>query len=29
LGNLKDWLKRRELVGETEYVYITAEKFIW
>lgn len=27
LGNLDDWLKRRELVGETEYVYITAEKF--
>jgi hypothetical protein len=27
LGNLNDWLKRRELVGETEYVYITAEKF--
>jgi hypothetical protein len=27
-GNLKDWLKRRELVGETEYVYITAEKFV-
>lgn len=28
LGNLNDWLKRRELVGETEYVYITAEKYI-
>lgn len=27
LGNLNDWLKRRELVGETEYVYITAQKF--
>lgn len=27
LGNLKDWLKRRELVGMTEFVYITAEKF--
>lgn len=28
LNNLKDWLKRRELVGETEHVYITAEKFV-
>lgn len=28
LNNLKDWLKRRELVGETKYVYITAEKYI-
>lgn len=28
LGNLNDWLKRRELVGQTEQVYITAEKYI-
>lgn len=27
LGNLNDWLKRRELIGETKYVYITAEKY--
>jgi hypothetical protein len=25
LGNLNDWLKRRELVGETEDCYITLE----
>ncbi len=28
LNNLNDWLKRRELVGQTEYVYITAEKYV-
>jgi hypothetical protein len=28
LGNLNNWLKRRELVGETEYVFITAEKYV-
>jgi hypothetical protein len=27
LNNLNDWLKRRELVGETKSVYITAEIF--
>lgn len=27
LNNLNDWLKRRELVGENEEVYITAEIF--
>ncbi len=27
LGNLEDWLKRRELVFETNDVYITAEIF--
>lgn len=27
LGNLEDWLKRRELVFETSDVYITAEIF--
>ena len=27
LNNLKDWLKRRELVGTTDEVYITAEIF--
>ena len=27
LDNLNDWLKRRVLVGETQYVYITAELF--
>jgi hypothetical protein len=27
LNNLIDWLKRRELVGETNSVYITAEIF--
>lgn len=27
LGNLKDWLKRRELVAETNDVFITAEIF--
>ena len=27
LNNLNDWLKRRELVGENEEVYITAEFF--
>ena len=27
LNNLEDWLKRRELVAETDYVYITAEFF--
>jgi hypothetical protein len=27
LNNLNDWLKRRELIGETSEVYITAEKF--
>jgi hypothetical protein len=27
LNNLNDWLKRRELVGETNSVYITAEIF--
>ena len=27
LNNLKDWLKRRELVGTTDKVYITAEIF--
>ena len=27
LNNLEDWLKRRELVGETVGVYITAELF--
>ena len=28
LDNLDDWLKRRELVGETDNVYITLERFI-
>ena len=28
LGNLNDWLKRRELIGRTEDVYITAEKYV-
>jgi hypothetical protein len=27
LNNLEDWLKRRELVAETQSVYITAEIF--
>jgi hypothetical protein len=27
LNNLEDWLKRRELLGETVGVYITAEIF--
>jgi len=27
LDNLNDWLKRRELVHETEYFYITSEIF--
>ncbi len=27
LNNLKDWLKRRELVGEVENCYITLEDF--
>jgi len=27
LNNLNDWLKRRELVSETEYVYVTVEKY--
>lgn len=27
LNNLEDWLKRRELIGETSDVYITAELF--
>lgn len=27
LNNLTDWLKRRELIGETNDVYITAEIF--
>jgi hypothetical protein len=27
LNNLNDWLKRRELIGENEEVYITAEVF--
>ena len=27
LGNLQDWLKRRHLYAETDYVYITIEKF--
>ena len=27
LNNLTDWLKRRELVGETKEIYITAEIF--
>lgn len=28
LNNIKDWLKRRELINESGGVYITAEKFI-
>lgn len=27
LNNLKDWLKRRKLVAQTEYCYITLEEF--
>lgn len=27
LNNLEDWLKRRELVLETDFIYITAEVF--
>lgn len=27
LNNLKDWLKRRVLVGETDSVYVTLEKY--
>lgn len=27
LNNLQDWLKRRELVGMTQFLYITAEIF--
>lgn len=27
LNNLKDWLKRRVLVGETKSVYVTLEKY--
>lgn len=27
LNNLDHWLKRRELIGETDFIYITAEFF--
>ena len=27
LNNLEDWLKRRELVGESKFIYFTAEIF--
>lgn len=28
LNNLQDWLKRRVLVAETKYIYVTAEKYL-